>query len=115
MPSAGISGNRGGKRPGAGRPKGAKSRRTAETIQKALDAAGGVTPLEFMLKVMRNPKRNMKERIYAASVAAPYVHPKLSAVTVAGDPNNPLHTKNQNVNMTPTEFEEIVKKVAADV
>ena len=41
----------GGKRPGAGRPKGAKQKITESVIREA--AKAGVTPLEYMLDVMR--------------------------------------------------------------
>lgn len=70
------SGN-GGARPGAGRKKGAPNKRTIET--QALAAESGITPLEYMLQVMRT-SGDGKERLAAASAAAPYVHAKLSSV-----------------------------------
>ena len=42
---------RGGKRPGAGRPAGAATRRTREIADQAL--AEGISPLEVMLRAMR--------------------------------------------------------------
>lgn len=79
---------RGGARPGSGRKKGSPNKRTAET-QKAVEASG-VTPLEFMLSVMRSEPPDVEDprilieamamRFEAAKAAAPYVHAKLSSV-----------------------------------
>ena len=51
---------RGGKRTGAGRPKGAVNKATAEA--KAAVEASGETPLEYMIRVMRDPKANARRR-----------------------------------------------------
>ena len=40
----------------------------------------GITPLEFMLEVMRDPDNDIILRMDAAKSAAPYVHPKLASV-----------------------------------
>lgn len=69
---------KGGARPGAGRKKGLPNKRTAETI-KAVEESG-LTPLEYMLSVMRNVDNDPRERLSAAEKAAPYVHAKLSSV-----------------------------------
>lgn len=71
------TGIKGGKRPGAGRKPGVPNKRTAE-IQSAVEASG-ITPLEFMLDVMRNGT-DQAMRFEAAKAAAPYVHAKLSSV-----------------------------------
>ena len=47
-------------------------------IAKAVKA--GQTPVEFLLSVMNNQNVDMGKRIDAAKSAAPYVHPKLSAI-----------------------------------
>lgn len=78
---------KGGTRPGAGRKKGSPNKKTAE-LQEAV-AKSGITPLEYMLLVLRTSE-DPKERMVAATAAAPYVHAKLSAVEVSGDPLNPL-------------------------
>lgn len=70
----------GGSRPGAGRPRGAPNRKTRE-LQQAV-AASGITPLDFMLSVMRNEAADLAERLEAAKSAAPYVHPKLATIDV---------------------------------
>ena len=40
----------------------------------------GITPLEFMLEVMRDDGNDLLIRMDAAKAAAPYVHPKLASV-----------------------------------
>ncbi|MBF6631818.1 MAG: terminase small subunit [Comamonas sp.] len=35
-----------------------------------------MTPLDFLLQVMRDPKQAEARRMQAATIAAPYVHPK---------------------------------------
>lgn len=69
---------KGGARPGAGRKKGTPNKRTAETMKAVEDS--GLTPLEYMLSVMRDINNDQRERLSAAEKAAPYVHAKLSSV-----------------------------------
>jgi len=45
-------------------------------------AVTGDTPLDYLLRVMRNDEAELGVRVFAARSAAPYVHPRLSAVTV---------------------------------
>lgn len=78
---------RGGKRIGAGRKKGEPNKRTAEAIAAA--EASGITPLEYLLDVMRNSGDD-KMRMTAAMAAAPYIHPKLSAVELTGEGGGPV-------------------------
>lgn len=73
----------GGKRQGSGRPPGSKTQRMAELALAA--AGGGMTPIEYMLGVMRDDGNELSVRLDAAKAAAPYVHPKLAAVDLAGD------------------------------
>lgn len=71
-----------------GRKKGAKNKATAE--REAAVAASGVTPLEFMLNIMRGESPADADpvtklafatlRFEAAKATAPYVHPKLQPV-----------------------------------
>jgi hypothetical protein len=68
----------GGKRPGAGRPRGARNVKTVEQAEAAV--AGGLTPLEYMLSVMRDEGNDKATRLDAANKAAPYVHAKLASV-----------------------------------
>lgn len=53
--------------------------------------ASGLTPLDYLLSVMRNEDMDTDGRLEAAKAAAPYVHPKLSAVTLAGEDGKPLN------------------------
>lgn len=69
---------RGGKREGAGRKPGSATKRTREIADDA--AAEGVTPLEYLLSVLRDERMTLESRFEAAKAAAPYVHPRLSAV-----------------------------------
>lgn len=64
----------GGARPGAGRPKGSVQRRSVDAVAKAV--AEGISPVEYMLGIMRNGEADPKERAWAAEKAAPYVHPR---------------------------------------
>jgi hypothetical protein len=66
----------GGPRPGAGRPKGATNKKTAELAAKV--EASGLTPLDYMLGIMRDETMATESRFEAAKAAAPYVHAKLA-------------------------------------
>lgn len=74
---------RGGVRPGAGRKQGATTKKTRDIADKA--SSEGVTPLEFMLEVMRDEDADRAERLDMAKAAAPYIHPRLAAVELSGD------------------------------
>lgn len=80
---------RGGKREGAGRKKGSKQKVAKTYLTKsALIAAGdGEMPLQYMLRVMRDPGADEKRRDAMATAAATYIHPKLSSVDLKADVN----------------------------
>src|SRR5436305_12335938 len=61
-----------------GRQKGARNRATAEA--RAAAEAKGILPLDYMLSVMRDANTDAKRRDAMAMAAAPYLHPKMSAV-----------------------------------
>ena len=61
-----------------GRQKGTPNRATA--AKAAEIAASGMTPLDYMISVMRDETATRPERLEAAAKAAPYVHPRLSAI-----------------------------------
>ncbi len=73
---------------GPGRPKGALGRVSAELREHLL--AGGVSPLEYMLKVMRDEQADTERRDKMAAQAAPYIHPKLSSTEVSGEDGGPI-------------------------
>jgi hypothetical protein len=63
-----------------GRQKGACNRATAEA--RAAAEATGILPLDYMLSVMRDANAEPERRDAMAMAAAPYLHPKLSAIEV---------------------------------
>lgn len=68
---------RGGARPGAGR----KTKAVRDAIDACESAAKksvnkGMTPLDFMLAVMRDEQKDIKLRTAMAQAAAPYIHAK---------------------------------------
>ncbi len=92
------SNGRGGVRQGAGRKAGSATKKTREIANKA--ASDGVTPLEFMLSIMREePPETEDERVRmdqiamrfeAAKAAAPYIHPRLAAIEHTGAEGGPI-------------------------
>ncbi len=58
-----------------GRPKGSRNKTPA--FQRKI-GEGGITPLEYLLEVVRDVTQDRAERIKAAQAAAPYVHPRLA-------------------------------------
>lgn len=76
----------GGARKGAGRKKGVVNKVTAQAKREALKS--GITPLQYMLNVMRNPRADTKRRDDMAKAAAPFVHAK--AIRHEGPGGGPL-------------------------
>lgn len=86
-----------------GRQKGSRNKRT-EAQAVAIETSG-LTPLDYMLSILRTPiecpeDMGIKEHIAAASLrleaaksAAPYVHPKLANIEVTGKDGGPLEVK----------------------
>lgn len=95
----------GGPRRGAGRKPGSATAKTRLIADRA--AEQGITPLEFMLNVMRQePPETEDERVRqsyvamrfeAAKAAAPYIHPRLAAIEHFGPNGGPIEmtTKDQ--------------------
>jgi hypothetical protein len=79
---------RGGKRPGAGRKPGSKTKKTMDIALAA--AAAGESPLEFMLRLMRDTTQPDGTRASMAVAAAPYCHSRLNATTLTGKDDSPL-------------------------
>lgn len=75
----------GGKRPGAGRPAGAATKRTRAVADQA--ASEGLTPLDVMLRTMRDHAAadRWDEASKVAALAAPFVHPRLAAVDLSAE------------------------------
>jgi hypothetical protein len=85
--------SRGGPRPNAGRKKGSVSKATEirqEMLARA--AAEGISPLEVMMTAMREAwaANDHEKAVEYAVSAAPYVHPRLTAVKHSGDQDQPV-------------------------
>lgn len=80
---------RGGNR-GAGRKSGTPNKASIERQKKV--AATGLTPLDYMLQAMRDPKAEAGRRDDMAKAAAPYVHPKLASMQHTGRNGGPIQT-----------------------
>jgi hypothetical protein len=76
---------RGGKREGAGRKPGVPNTKTKELIEKV--ESSGLTPLDYMLGLLRDEQLSTEARFEAAKAAAPYVHARLAAVEHSGGLN----------------------------
>lgn len=61
---------------------------TAETAERI--KASGLTPLDYMLSILRDENADIKDRVWAAEKAAPFVHAKLATVEHKGDADVPL-------------------------
>lgn len=88
---------RGGARPGAGRKAGSITTRTREIAEAALGQ--GLTPLDYMLGILRDEGQSPAMRFEAAKAAAPFVHAKLAAV----DAN--VNLGGISINITPDDAE----------
>ena len=97
---AGASGNL------RGRPKGARNNRTRAMIEAA--QAGGDLPLDYMLRVMRDPTASAKRRDEMAKAAAPFLHSRLMP-TLPPEPEHqfsPVQLIVQFKSPDPTRFPE---------
>ena len=71
-----------------GRQKGTPNKKT-QAVVAAIESSG-LTPLEYMLQAMRDETNPVSVRLDAARNAAPYVHPRLTAIEVSGPNNGPI-------------------------
>jgi hypothetical protein len=73
---------RGGRREGAGRPKGAKSKRTIAKVPLLPARAHRQTveemPLDILIAAARDKTQPIELRLAAAKAAAPYYHARIS-------------------------------------
>ena len=98
---------RGGSRPGAGRKPGARNKRTAAQI-KAVEESG-ITPLGYMLSILRDEGKPENVRLQAAKDAAPYVHQRLQAVEMESN-----ITTNHVVSDKPLDVDEWIEKYGTE-
>ena len=79
---------RGGYRPGARRPRGAKSKRTVSGVEllsaRAHRQAVAVMPLDVLVAAMRDEALPVELRLAAAKFAAPYFHARITTGPVKG-------------------------------
>jgi hypothetical protein len=61
-----------------GRQKGVANKRTREIADAAIKE--GLTPLEYMLAVLRDETADPERRDEMAKAAAPYIHPRLASI-----------------------------------
>jgi hypothetical protein len=71
-----------GKKTG-GRQRGVPNKATAKRQEEV--EASGLTPLDYMLSLLRDEALGQDVRFEAAKSAAPYVHPRLAATQVTGE------------------------------
>lgn len=87
-----MANGHGGKRNGAGRKPGSFVIRTREEAAEIVSIPGKPSPLRVLAEAMWHfyDKQDFASAAAVAKDIAPYLHPKLSAVTHAGDPAAPL-------------------------
>lgn len=74
-----MANGHGGKRQGAGRKRGIPNmRRRAKIVQDLVER--GEDPLNYFLSIMKDQNESKERRDWAAAQAAPYCHPRLSAI-----------------------------------
>jgi len=61
-----------------GRPRGSRNKRARALVEAAQN--GGELPLDYMLRVMRDPNAAAKRRDEMAKAAAPFLHSKLASI-----------------------------------
>jgi hypothetical protein len=69
---------RGGRRVGAGRKAGAQNLVTQKLREQIMKE--GITPLEFLLAIMRDSEQPFNVRLEAARIVAPFLHPRLQSI-----------------------------------
>ena len=84
----------GGKRPGAGRPLGSKSKVLWKSMED-MESKYQHSPLDYLLSVLNNPASSPDRKMYAAEKAAPYIHPKLANTTSKIGTDEPIQIKVQ--------------------
>jgi len=99
----------GGKRAGAGRPKGSTAPlkgMARKKVMKALDS--DTSPLDYILGVIKDPETYNDKRFQAAKEALPYVHPRLTAVAHQ-------HSREADVFQIITNVERVEEKISENL
>ena len=103
----------------SGRRRGTPNRRTLErraAEDAELKALQNDLPLDYMLKVMRNPATDPHRRDVMARAAAPYLHPQLQAVAhkLVDEKGNPVAPVVNLTVSTPPKLEDKTPKLTHD-
>jgi len=61
-----------------------------EHERRDLAARTGITPLEFLMSVLRDPNAKFIYKVECAKVAAPYMHRRMPIAIEGGDPTKPI-------------------------
>ncbi len=85
-------GGNGGRRAGAGRPKGAIAKKSKVFIRSLLEEFP-ITPLAYFLEIVNNVKARPALRFAAAKAAAPYMHPRLASIAVQAETKWPIDAR----------------------
>ena len=83
-----------GKREGAGRPLGSKSKKLWKSMEE-MSVKYQHSPLDYMLAVLNNPMSSPERKMYAAEKSAPYIHPRLASSTARIGSDEPIEIKVQ--------------------
>ena len=84
----------GGKREGAGRPLGSKSKALWKSMEQMAEKYQH-SPLDYLLSVLNNPASSPERKMYAAEKAAPFVHARLASTTSKIGIDEPVQIKVQ--------------------
>ena len=84
----------GGKRPGAGRPFGSKTKKLWKSMEEMAEKYQH-SPLDYLLPVLNNPASSPERKMYAAEKAAPYVHARLTSSNTKMSIDEPVKVKVQ--------------------
>ena len=74
-----------------GRKKGVGNLRARYLSEQA--AKAGLTPKDYLLGVLRDPRASIERRDWAAATLAPYVHPRLAAIEARVDQYNQVEMR----------------------
>jgi hypothetical protein len=114
----------GGWRPGSGRKKGSKNRHSAASVKRYREIAAeardaGLTPLNYMLSIVRDETAPEHRRDEMAYRAAPYCHPKLTSLhahhDVRGEIAGNIYVEQINVVSVPSGHHLSAEEAAAPI
>ena len=86
---AGKPGRSGGKRLGSGRKLGAVTRKSRKIADEIAESRG-ISALEYLHEVMRDPKASEQRRDWAAATILPFVSPRLAAIMTSHTNTEPV-------------------------